>query len=148
MGKTRLANQEMGECFDPIRIRAHHLLCIQGFQGYGYDRYFEEHMKNVFHYFFSNPKNKLQIIVANDEICSHCPHEVGNQCIRDSDVSNIGKLNQTVIDRAFLTENTFYSFENAVNSVNNNLKNDDILEICGECGWSLKCLFFIQKMGK
>ncbi len=146
MERTRLATQETGGCFDPIRIRAHHLLCIQGFQGYGYDRCFEEHMKDIFNYFFLNPKNTLQIIIGNDELCSHCPHEIEHQCNRDSDSSSIEKLDQTVINRVSLTENEIYSFENAVNSINNDLKNDDILEICGKCGWSLKCLFFIKKM--
>jgi hypothetical protein len=34
--------KEAGKYSDPIVIRAHHLLCMQGFQGYGYTPDFEQ----------------------------------------------------------------------------------------------------------
>jgi len=32
-----------------IYLRAHHLLCLQGYQGYGYDEKFKKNMNKVFH---------------------------------------------------------------------------------------------------
>jgi hypothetical protein len=53
---------ETGKYSDPIWIRAHHLLCVQGFQGYGYSPDFEQHMGSVVTFLNLNPSFKLQIV--------------------------------------------------------------------------------------
>ena len=40
-------NVKNGVGSEPIRIRAHHLLCMQGFQGYGYNKTFTENMTHI-----------------------------------------------------------------------------------------------------
>ena len=67
---------------DPMRIRAHHLLCMQGFQGYGYSKDFALHMLKVMDHIMDNPLCELDIITECDEICLHCPHKVGEIVIR------------------------------------------------------------------
>jgi hypothetical protein len=30
-----------------IKLRVHHLLCLQGYQGYGYDECFKKNLENI-----------------------------------------------------------------------------------------------------
>jgi len=138
--------QETGEYSDPIRIRAHHLLCIQGFQGYGYNSEFERHMKGIVTLLKLESSHKLQVIAMVDEICSSCPHKVGISCNRDGDsVHGVEKLDAIVIRRACLDENGIYSWKNARELVNNNLTYHYVVDLCSKCIWNDKCLFFIKK---
>jgi len=138
--------KETGKFSNPIRIRAHHLLCIQGFQGYGYNSDFKRHMKGLVAFLDIKSTHKLQVVAEVDEICSSCPHKVGLSCDRDSDShQGVEKLDAMVLRRAGLDENRIYSWENAKELVNNNLTNQDIVDLCSKCSWKDNCLFFIKK---
>jgi len=125
---------ETGKYFDPIWIRAHHLLCVQGFQGYGYSPDFEQHMGSVVTFLNLNPSFKLQIVARTDEICSHCPYEVDGLCEKDSySQDEIVKVDNLVIEKAVLDLKQVYTVENAIKLVNNNLNGDNVMEICFKC---------------
>jgi hypothetical protein len=134
---------ETGECSDPIRIRAHHLLCIQGFQGYGYNSDFIKHLEKIITFLDLNPHSKLQIVLETDEICSHCPYEQESFCNRDTE---IGKIDIRIIERASIDVKKFYSFKEVQKLINEYLNHQDIMDICGKCSWKDKCLFFINKI--
>lgn len=136
--------KEAGKYSDPIVIRAHHLLCIQGFQGYGYTPDFEQHMGSFVVFLNSNPSFKLQIVAENDEICSHCPYEVDGLCEKDSQ-NEIVKVDNLVIERASLDINQINSIEDTIELINNNLNRNDLVEICFNCNWKDICLYFIEK---
>jgi uncharacterized protein len=136
--------KENGNYSDTIRIRAHHLLCIQGFQGYGYTPEFVSHMKRLISFLKSDLKYKLQIVVGSDELCSHCPHDVDGQCIKGY-VDEINKVDRLVVEKANLDLKHIYTVFEAFNTVNKKLNYDQILEICLKCSWKEKCLFYIKK---
>jgi uncharacterized protein len=133
--------QRESEYSDPIRIRAHHLLCIQGFQGYGYDQDFIQRMGEIIAFLESDPSHKIEIVTESDEICKTCPNLIGKHCINDH-YSKIRKLDVHVINHSFLKENSIISFNRAIDAVNNNLKPEDIKIICESCDWINKCLFY------
>ena len=64
---------------DTIKIRAHHLLCMQGFQGYGYSQNFITNMAQVIKD-LKSPNQQIEIISECDVICSHCPHKKKGVC--------------------------------------------------------------------
>lgn len=78
MEKSLFIITENAKYSDPIRIRAHHLLCIPGFQGYGYSSDFIIHMEKIISFLKSNPNADLQIVDNTDELCSRCPHNIYN----------------------------------------------------------------------
>ncbi len=139
--------KENGEYSDPIRIRAHHLLCMQGFQGYGYNKDFERHMGMIITLLNSNPSTEIQIVTKTDEICSHCPYKCKSSCNRDQNSHfGIEKLDNFVIKKALLKENHVYQIVEALRLVSNNIDQDSLMEICDQCGWKNKCLFFKKKL--
>lgn len=137
--------QEVGEYSDPIRIRAHHLLCMQGFQGYGYSKDFVKHMEMLIRFFNSNPGTKIQVVKDADEICSHCPYKTKNYCNKESDsLILMENLDISVIKSALLKENQIYTIEQVLKLVNTNLDHKSINEICDTCSWKDKCLFYLK----
>ncbi len=142
--KTLLIMTESGKYSDPIRIRPHHLLCIQGFQGYGYTQDFVLHMGRVISFLKSNLFYNLQIVVESDELCSQCPYDVDGRCIKGS-MDEIYKIDRLVIEKANLDLNHIYTVSEAFSTVNKNLNHDHIVSICSGCSWQNKCLFYIAK---
>jgi uncharacterized protein len=134
----------IGEYFDPMWIRAHHLLCMQGFQGYGYSKEFERHMGMIITFLNSNPSTAIQIITSADEICAKCPYCVEGKCAKEL---GIEKIDEFVLERITIVENKIYSFDNAIKIVNNDLDHNDIMIICDKCSWKDKCVFFIENTG-
>ncbi|MCD6490406.1 MAG: DUF1284 domain-containing protein [Thermodesulfobacterium sp.] len=128
-----------------LKIRAHHLLCIQGFQGYGYSKDFVKNMTEVIKNIDSNPE--VEIIAECDIICSCCPHNVGGVCqkelnsaqkVKDMDIQVLRKLN--------LKDGTRGRAKDFLLLVNTKLKNSlDVQDICGKCEWRKKCLWFISR---
>lgn len=48
-----------------IYLRGHHLLCLQGYQGYGYDKKFKKNMDNIFHQLNINNISNIHNIDAD-----------------------------------------------------------------------------------
>ena len=144
MEKILLIMMESGKYSDPIRIRAHHLLCIQGFQGYGYTKDFVLHMERVNSFLKSNFHYNLQIVVKSDELCSQCPHDVDGRCIKGS-VDGINEFDRLVVEKANLNLKHIYTVSEAFITVNKNLNRDHIVSLCSGCSWQDKCLFYIEK---
>ncbi|WP_026883931.1 DUF1284 domain-containing protein [Clostridium akagii] len=122
-----------------LNIRAHHLLCIQGFQGYGYSGEFVENMGKIVKYIKENPKEKIRIVEYCDNICLSCKNNISDMCKNCESVDNMDKR---LLDKLKLTSEQVVNIEEAFNLVNDKLKSlQDAYEICGECSWSEKCLW-------
>ena len=60
-----------------LKIRAHHLCCIQGFQGYGYSPVFVANMRAVISDLEACPSTSLELVSECDVICLSCPKQKG-----------------------------------------------------------------------
>ena len=58
-----------------MKIRAHHILCMQGFQGHGYSEEFSQNMSEVIEYLKSNQEQIIEITDDVDVVCKYCPHK-------------------------------------------------------------------------
>ncbi len=92
----------------PIRLRAHHLLCVFGFRGLGYSPEFVANMRAVVDALFSEPDAEVELVTGCDDICRACPHAQGGVCraqpgsearIRRKDDRVLSKLNMSPGDR-------------------------------------------------
>lgn len=139
-----LKSQKDGEYSNIIKIRAHHLLCIQGFQGYGYSRDFKMNMAKVIRNLKSE-EQFLEIVAECDVICSHCPHKKDGLC-RKTPESNemIKKMDLNVLKKLGLKEGTRSKAKNVFSLLDRKIKATDVCEICGDCFWKNKCLLYIS----
>lgn len=124
-------------------LRGHHLLCLKGFQGYGYDENFTENMTDV------NEKRKLpdtQVNLTNspDDICKACPNLKDNTCGNELKNERIVNMDNEVLKKLDVSKehNSLELFEKIDEIFNNE---ESVSKICFECMWHEKCLFY-QKL--
>lgn len=122
-----------------ILLRAHHLLCIQGFQGYGYSESFIENLDKI------SKLLKDERVIVNlcdypDDVCKECPNLNDGVCIDSNHNQLIVDMDNKVLEKiGFISvSESNVLFEN-INSI---LKKEDIMGICGDCKWIDKCLFY------
>lgn len=121
-------------------LRGHHLLCLKGFQGYGYDENFINNMCDV------NSKRKLEnttIMLTNtpDDICKACPNLKNDLCENNDQNEKIINMDNEVLKKLETSKE--------YNSIELFKKIDDIFDtkesvskICFDCMWHEKCLFY------
>jgi hypothetical protein len=146
MERWTLKRQENSEYSNIMKIRAHHLLCIQGFQGYGYNRDFERNMADVIRIMEANPEQILEIVAECDVICSYCPHQENGSCTQTPDSDNrIKNMDTNVMKMIDLKEGTRIKAKIISSLIKRKSKNIyDVQKICSDCLWREKCLLFIQ----
>jgi hypothetical protein len=123
-----------------LTLRGHHLLCLKGFQGYGYDNDFVKNMTSI------NSKRKLDcttvsIINSPDDICKSCPRLKNGICEDKTQNEEIIKMDNEVLDKIDASKeyNAIKLFKMVDDIFNTR---DSVSEICFNCMWSEKCLFY------
>ena len=124
-------------------LRGHHLLCLQVFQGYGYDEDFTENMTII------NSARKSEnttVLLTNtpDDICKSCPNLKDGLCenhmqddrIRSMDDAVLSKLDAT---KEYNAVDLFKKVEIIFDS------KESVSKICSNCMWHDKCTLY-QKL--
>ena len=124
-------------------LRGHHLLCLKGFQGYGYDEGFVENMTEV------NAMRKLDgtaVSLTNeaDDLCSHCPNLKDDMCRDPAHNECIKRMDDEVLkiidpSKEYDSVKLFEKIGEIFNT------EESVAEICFNCMWHEKCLFY-QKL--
>lgn len=130
----------------PIKIRAHHLLCMQGFQGYGYNDGFANHLNNIITKFKTDPEALIQVVIDCDEICVGCPHQNENMCKKDSDADyRIKLMDANILKYAGIKPKSIDSIQSMIDSINNTFEaRSQLTSICGDCQWIEKCIWYLS----
>ncbi|WP_255333708.1 DUF1284 domain-containing protein [Methanosarcina sp. KYL-1] len=129
-----------------LRIRAHHLFCIQGFQGYGYSLAFVANMRAVIADLEASPSRPLELVSECDAICVSCPSK--RECSAQESVLSrtIRHMDLLVLDKLEMEEGSVIGANEAFRLINENLNNaSDIEDVCGNCKWRQKCLWYMQR---
>jgi hypothetical protein len=141
-----------------IKLRAHHLLCLQGYQGYGYDENFKINLENVLKHLKTNPN--VIVVEAADNLCNHCPKLKNGKChlhLKDEDKplsqeennrsdKEIIKMDSNTLKKIGIDENKEYNVKDLYKIINNSIKKKkDLEDICGECIWIKECLWYQSK---
>lgn len=122
-----------------INLRGHHLLCIQGFQGYGYNKEFIVNMKKI-KSLLKKDTTILTISNCSDDICRACPNLKNDICKNSEYNKNIVKMDNIVISKLKI-ENPMNA-KDLLKLVNQRFDSEDKIEdICKNCYWFSKCLF-------
>jgi hypothetical protein len=62
-----------------IRLRGHHLICLNYYRGEGYDRVFIENLEDIMRR--ANQGEKIEVVAGADDICRVCPTLRGGKCV-------------------------------------------------------------------
>mgnify|MGYP003925695405 CR=1 FL=1 len=123
-----------------VKLRPHHLLCIEGFKGLGYSKDFVDNMKNVISDLLKS--GKVSIIKGVDDICRKCPYLDGNAC-NNTYGRSVNDMDEIVVNKLGLIENTIEDYYKIKEKIYNVFrKKDDLYGICDKCSWKDVCDFY------
>ncbi len=125
-----------------VVLRAHHLLCLQGFVGEGYSR---EFIKNMYEVLERLKEEKVKIVVGKvDDICSKCPNNVEEKCnLFQNSEEVISLMDKKVGEILELNLNNLYIFDNLIKIINENINTKlKAFSICGNCRWQNVCIWY------
>ncbi|EKF85231.1 DUF1284 domain-containing protein [Methanobacterium formicicum] len=130
---------------EPLRIRAHHILCMQGFQGLGYSEEFTRNMTLITEKIQKNPSFFIKIIIEADSICEYCPNLSDGVCNLEMDsLKLISSMDSLVLKSLNLESGSVISSVQLKNLARS-LSPKKVQKICGDCSWREDCLYFQEK---
>lgn len=120
-----------------MRLRAHHLLCILGFRGLGYDEKFVKGMEMVIQRMKENPDLEIRLIEKCDDICAACPFNIDDRCENEvvRGEEGIRERDRQVAGRLALKAGDVLTIEEILDSVKEKIKSGDLSVICKDCPW-------------
>jgi hypothetical protein len=115
-----------------IRLRPHHLLCTQGYEGKGYSKAFIANMTRVTNRLRGCPAGLVELTFSADDICIKCPHKTKeNSC---TDIAKVNELDQKVIS-CFKLKERAYNYHTLISDIDNHMTEALMDDICGKCSW-------------
>lgn len=115
-----------------IKLRPHHLICLNLFRGKGYSDKFTINMTTVKSHIDSH--DTIHITEGKDDICSHCPNSSDSGlCITESKVNKYDDAIRKILD---LKSGKDYSFTELTKMINISSILD---EVCSDCSWNSFC---------
>lgn len=129
----------------PIRLRGHHLLCIQGFQGYGYNRVFIDNISRIISEVEKDPSIEIEVKTACDDICLQCPHRLDDICKKEPGADEkIQAMDKKVLEITGLEKGNRYNITEILDTINSSFSNrSDAGPVCGDCEWKKECLWYV-----
>ena len=115
-----------------MKLRPHHLMCIQSYVGKGYDEDFVKVMDKITYELRNNKEYLINIVFSTDDICLACPNMLDiNLCKTNEKVNNI----DSKVIKYFNLEEKEYIYKDIVNYIKNNITLEIMDDICKECEW-------------
>ena len=120
----------------PIEIRAHALLCLQGFRGKGYSPAFVQRMGEVAARLQRHPEQVVRVVAAPDVFCAVCPHEDGGCTLGGDDhEASVRAQDEQVLERLGLEAGAERPWRDLVRRLAARIQGIDLPGICTTCPW-------------
>lgn len=121
---------------EPLYIRPHNLLCLQGWQGMGYSPAFTANMDRVFHHLRAHPESRVTLSSTTDVICSACPGNTHGDCIHDLLQDGVMTAHDgRTLARLGLIEGGTYTYGELELAVAQGMRGADVAQHCAFCRW-------------
>ena len=120
-----------------LRLRAHHLLCILGYRGLGYNDRFVGNMTRVVELVRNNPELIVEVINSPDVICSVCPRLPGpGDATTATPCQRAGERDNVVLMKLGLISGARSSVGAVLGLVRENISAEFLeCEVCLGCSW-------------
>ena len=126
----------MDELASPLKIRAHHLLCLLGFRGLGYSQKFIVKMEEVAKKLHTNSTFPIILVAEYDIICALCPHNKESRCLKETGAESKVKIRDLeVLHRLGFEVGAQMPAGKAWARIKEQLTSKDLTEICRDCEW-------------
>ena len=122
---------------EPIPIRAHSLLCLQGFRGRGYSDAFVAEMRAVHQALAADPDTPVRILASPDRLCAACPNLGAGGCRLGGSPheEHMRAQDRDVLQRLWLVEGDVLSWGRVLERIARSVRGEDLPAICTTCPW-------------
>jgi hypothetical protein len=122
---------------DPIPLRAHLVVCLQGFRGEGYSPTFVAEMASLLGELRRDPERRIRLLDQPGRICRTCHHlRAGGCTLAGPDHEpHMRAQDQEVARRLGLAVNGVYPWRLIENRVAGALQGSDLPGLCTTCPW-------------
>lgn len=122
---------------EPIPIRAHSLLCLQGFRGSGYSEAFVAEMRAVHTALATDPDTPVRVLTSPDRLCAACPNLESGGCHLGGPghEDHMRAQDQEVLARLWLTEGDVLPWGRVLERIARSVAGADLPGICTTCPW-------------
>jgi hypothetical protein len=128
-----------------VKIRGHHLLCLNFYRGAGYSPEFVRNVTDILRK-IKNRNIKMEIVIGCDDICSACPHIRGGRCEKYEGAEEVvTRMDSDIIKRLGLSIGSQVNFNEVSEMTKKEIKPSDIEEICEDCEWLETCIRIMRK---
>lgn len=124
-----------------LKLRGHHLLCIQGFQGQGYSRDFVENMASIIQELEENLGQPVELVASCDSICARCPWNRDGTCSIKGPNSEerLGLRDRRVLRAIGAREGAILTFREVQSRITGLLEEFGLESFCEGCRWLALC---------
>jgi len=135
---------------DPFRLRAHHLGCVPGFTGHGYDRVFTDRLAAIASALAADPTHPILVVQGADDVCASCPHRDGTRCIREPSADAAVNAHDAAFLRALsLAPGDLVTPAAVRDRIDRSPAIRKALrDACTGCPWTGVCTFFRDVLGR
>jgi hypothetical protein len=125
---------------DPVIIRGHTLLCLQGFRGEGYSPDFIDNMATIHARLQSHPETRVQVTDSPDHFCAACPNlkksEPAGCALRGPGFEqHIVFQDRQVLDLLDLRAGQEATWAEVLRRIGSRARGEMLDGICGDCQW-------------
>lgn len=117
-----------------MKLRGHHLLCLYGFRGLGYNQKFIKNMQHILDKIKANPQMGIKITDRPDDICAACPYNINNRCQQNT-LLKPANIDRRVLKRLNFKTNVEIKAEIIFQLIKTVIKPVDIPSLCNCCPW-------------
>ncbi len=117
-----------------INLRAHHLLCLPGYEGKGYDGVHKTSWDKISKQLKENPDTYIRITDGKDDLCRNCPNAKGVNGIK-CNTDFLAKLDSKVKELLFLKTGLILTWNQLMERVYAIMNKNNHKELCGNCEW-------------
>ncbi len=125
------------EKFRGIPLRAHHLLCLLGFQGIGYTADFIKNFQKVKRLIEQHPDLEIEVVDTCDVICIACPNMHNGECFKSGIKHNrmVKDIDRRVMEKLGIKPGERFKAKDLYALVKEKIPPGDINDICKGCEW-------------
>ncbi len=120
-----------------IPLRAHHLLCLLGFQGIGYSAEFIRNLHKVKRMIEQNPDLEIEIVEDCDVVCIQCPNSQDTGCVKGGVNENrtVKEMDRRVMEKLEINPHDRFKVKEIYALVKEKIRPEDFKELCRGCDY-------------
>ena len=118
-----------------MKLRPHHLLCIQKYTGHGYNAAFTAHMNRLTAALTA--ETEIRIVSGTDDICTACPNRCADRCRSEEKVR---RMDLAAAACCGITADTVQQWQQLAQTAYVRVFcTDAFARICADCEWYTLC---------